>query len=224
MKPNGIFITGTDTGVGKTFIASGLASCMKEDGIDIGVMKPVATGSLDDVYMLIKASNVSDERSEINPIFLELAASPLAAKRILKRDISINAIREAFDRLMSKHEYLIVEGIGGMMVPITESYLVIDMIKDLGLPVLIVCRGALGTINHTLLTVHAALTNSIKVAGIVANMVNGYIEENAIDIIKELTDLPLLGKIPYIVANKDEYIGIAKKVVRENVRYDLLIT
>ncbi len=222
MKPNGIFITGTDTNVGKTFIASGLAACMREDGIDIGVMKPVVTGNRSDVDMLIKASNIDDDKEEINPIFLSVAASPLAASRLLEEEIDTNKIKESFERLMSKHEYMIVEGIGGIMVPITQSYLVIDMIKELELPVLIVCRGALGTINHTLLTIHACKTNSIKISGIIANNIKDKFESNAIDIIKELTDLPLFGKIPNTII--DDYISTARKTIKRYVRYDPLIT
>ncbi len=222
MKTNGIFITGTDTDVGKTFIASGLAACMREDGIDIGVMKPVVTGNRSDVDMLIKASNVKDDKEDINPIFLSIPASPLAASRLLEEEIDTNKIKESFERLMSKHEYMIVEGIGGIMVPITQSYLVIDMIKELELPVLIVCRGALGTINHTLLTIHACKTNSIRISGIIANNINDKSEDNAINIIKELTDLPLFGKIHSTII--DNYISTARRMVKKYVRYDPLIT
>lgn len=222
MKPNGIFITGTDTDVGKTFVASGLAACMKEDGIDIGVMKPVATGSRSDADLLIKASNVKDAIDDMNPIYLSVAASPLAASRLLGEGIDISKIKRSFERLMSKHEYMIVEGIGGIMVPITQSYLVIDMIRELELPVLIVCRGALGTINHTLLTIHACKTNSIKISGIIANNISNRMESKSIDIIKELTDLPLFGKIPNTIIN--EYILNAKRMVKKYVRYDPLIT
>lgn len=218
---NGIFITGTDTDVGKTIVASGLAACMKEDGIDVGVMKPVATGNRDDANMLIEAANVDDDINDVNPIFLEVAASPLAAKRVLDKEIEIDKIKESFERLMKRHEYMIVEGIGGIMVPITEDYLVIDMIKELELPILIVCRGALGTINHTLLTVHACKTNSIEISGIIANNVKDELEDLAINIIKELTDLPLFGKIPNISING---INTIKKAIKRYVRYDPLIT
>ena len=222
MKPNGIFITGTDTDVGKTFVASGLAASMHDDGIDVGVMKPVATGSREDVCMLIKASKVDDDEEDVNPVFLSIAASPLAASRLLKEEIDISKIRESFDKLMSKHEYMIVEGIGGVMVPITTSYSVIDMIKELGLPVLIVCRGALGTINHTLLTINVCNTNSIDIAGIIANKVSDELERNAIDIIIELTNIPLFGKIPTITIN--DYISTARSMIKKHVRYDPLIT
>lgn len=223
MGSNGIFITGTDTNVGKTFVACGLASCMKEDGIDIGVMKPVATGIVsNDADMLIKAAGVNDDRAYVNPIYLPLDASPLAARRILKKEIDLRLIKDSFNSLMDKHEYMIVEGIGGILVPITESYFVVDMIKDLELPVLIVCRGSLGTINHTLLTINLALSRSLKVAGIIANMVNGPIEDNAIDIIQELTNIPVLGKIPYI--NIKDIINDAREAIRKYVRYDILIT
>lgn len=221
MDSNGIFITGTDTSVGKTFVATGLAACMKQDGIDVGVMKPVATGSRDDIHRLLKSARL-DDIMLANPIFLPLEASPLAASRLLKKEIDVDDIRHAFNRLMDEHEYIIVEGIGGLMVPITRDYMVVDMIKDLNLPVLIVCRGALGTINHTLLTIHACLNNSIKVNGFIANMVKDDNEGLAIDIIEELSNIPLLGKIPFI--NIKDYVRDARDAVRRYVRYDLLIT
>lgn len=218
---NGVFVTATDTGVGKTFIASGLALCMKEIGMDVGVMKPVATGKSEDVNIL-KSINSNDDINDINPIYLPLEASPLIAKRILKKEIDISKIKSSFERLVNRHEYMIVEGIGGIMVPITESYMVIDMIKELNLPTIIVCKGALGTINHTLLTINALRTNSVKIAGIIANNVNNDLDEYAIDAIKEISNTPLLGKIPTV--NIDEYLLTAKNAIKRYVRYDLLIT
>lgn len=222
LSSNGIFITATDTNVGKTFIATGLIQCIKEVGIDVGVMKPVATGALDDTDLLIKSAGVDDEIEEVTPIFLPLEASPLVAKRILKREIDVSKIRASFDRLARKHEYMIVEGIGGVLVPITESYMVIEMIKDLGLPVVIVCRGALGTINHTLLTINALRSSSIGIVGVIANMVDGLLEEYAVEVIREYSNIPLLGMIPSI--KMDEYMPSTKRAIREYVRYDLLIT
>ncbi len=223
MKSNGIFITGTDTSVGKTFIAAGLAASMKENGIDVGVMKPIATGSRDDAEILIKAAKVDDSIEEVNPIFFQLPAAPLVAKRLLAADIDLSMIKSSFNILMQRHEYIIVEGIGGIFVPITEKYFVIDMIKDLKLDTIIVCRGKLGTINHTLLTYHACKVNSIKVIGIVATMVKDDLESYSIDIIRELTDIPILGIIPYINESIDN-IDIIKESIKKYIRYDLLIT
>ncbi len=222
MKSNGIFITGTDTNVGKTFVSAGLAANMRSDGIDIGVMKPIATGSRGDIDILIKAAKVNDSIEEVNPIFLQLPLAPLLAKRLLASNIDVNIIKKSFNTLMQRHEYVIVEGIGGVFVPITESYFVIDMIKDLNLDALIVCKGKLGTINHTLLTYHACKTNSINVRGIIANMVRDEMENHSIEIIKELTNIPVLGVIPYV--NNANDIEIIKESVKRYIKYDLLIT
>jgi len=222
MKSNGIFITGTDTNVGKTFVSAGLAANMRADGIDVGVMKPIATGSRDDIDILIKVTSVNDSIEEINPIFLPLPLAPLQAKRLLASNIDVSIIKKSFNKLMQRHEYVIVEGIGGVFVPITESYFVIDMIKDLNLDALIVCRSKLGTINHTLLTYHACKTNSINVRGIIANMVRDEMENHSIEIIKELTNTPILGIIPYI--NNANDTEIIKESVKRYIRYDLLIT
>jgi len=129
---SGIFVTGTDTGVGKTVVAAGIAGALRKDGIDVGVMKPVATGipqkigfKSHDSELLAKTAGAKDPENEINPIFLPLEASPLTASQLLNKDIKLEEIFSAFQHLTSKHEFLVVEGIGGVMVPIKENYFVI---------------------------------------------------------------------------------------------------
>jgi len=226
----GVFVTGTDTGVGKTVVAAGIAGSMRKDGIDVGVMKPIATGipqekgfKSSDAELLAKISGSKDHESEINPIFLPLEASPLAASRALNIDIKLDEVFSAFKRLTNRHDFVVVEGIGGVMVPIKQNYFVIDMIREMNLPVLIVSRAALGTLNHTVLTVKACKEYNLNIAGIVLNGArnDNVAEETAGEIIRELTEIFVIGSIPFVdVLNENNMVDLVSKYVK----YDLLIS
>jgi len=165
----GIFVTGTDTDVGKTYVSCGLAAALKRRGVDVGVMKPVATGRSDDAQQLIKASGSKDPLDLVNPVHFKAPLSPhLAAKREGAR-VDLGSIDRAFATLNSRHEVVIVEGAGGLLVPIRDGFTMVDLARRLGLPLLIVARDALGTINHTTLTVEAARSRGLKVLGVVVN-------------------------------------------------------
>lgn len=227
---SGIFVTGTDTGVGKTVVAAGIAGAMRKDGIDVGVMKPIATGiprknafRSADSELLAKVSGSTDPEDEINPVFLPLEASPLAASRVLNTDIKLDEVFAAFKRLSDKHEFTVVEGIGGVMVPIKQNYFVIDMIKEMNLPVLIVSRASLGTLNHTVLTVRACREYKLDISGIVVNGVNdnNMAEKTVGEIIRELTGTFVIGSIPFV----DKFdTNDAVDLVSKHVKYDLLIS
>ena len=227
---SGIFITGTDTEVGKTLVAAGIAGALRRDGIDVGVMKPIATGlprkegfRSHDSEILAKTAISSDPENEINPIFLPLEASPLTASKILNIDIKLDEVFSVFKRLTNKHEFVIVEGIGGVLVPIKQNYFVIDMIKEMNIPVLIVSRASLGTLNHTLLTVKACKEHDLNISGIVINSVrdNYIIEKSISETIHELTGIFVIGSIPFI----DEiYTNNTVDLISKHVKYDLLIS
>ena len=227
---SGIFITGTDTEVGKTLVAAGIAGALRRDGIDVGVMKPIATGlprkegfRSHDSEILAKTAISSDPENEINPIFLPLEASPLTASKILNIDIKLDEVFSVFKRLTNKHEFVIVEGIGGVLVPIKQNYFVIDMIKEMNIPVLIVSRASLGTLNHTLLTVKACKEYDLNISGIVINNVrdNYIIEKSISETIHELTGIFVIGSIPFI----DEIdTNNTVDLISKHVKYDLLIS
>ncbi len=227
---NGIFVTGTDTAVGKTVVAAGIAGAMRRDGIDVGVMKPVATGVPQkngfksfDAELLARKAGATDPEREINPVFLPLEASPLVASRMLGIDIKLDEVFLAFERLSSKHDFVIVEGIGGIMVPIKNEYFVIDMIKEMKMPVLIVSWATLGTLNHTLLTVRTCKEHGLDVTGVVVNGVrdDNVVEKNTGEIIHELTGAFVIGSIPLVNAfDKDDAVDLVSKYVK----YDLLIS
>lgn len=205
----GYFITGTDTGVGKTIVAGGLAALYKDKGLDVGVMKPVATGCKrinnalvsEDAVFLKRAAEVDDEYALINPVSLEQPLAPTVAARLSNTKIDLEKIRMSYDSLCEKHDYLIIEGVGGLLVPIEAYYFVVDLASEMELPIIVVCRSNLGTINHTLLTVSYAREHELDVKGIIMNDIkeNGddVVKKTSADEIQRLTGLPLLGIIPF---------------------------
>ena len=173
----GLFITGTDTGVGKTWVAAGLAAWCRSQGINVGVMKPLATGARraggrwisDDALFLARACGARDPLRLINPsCYLEPLAPLVAAARAMQA-ISFEKVNHSFHRLSGCHDFMIVEGIGGLLVPLTQGATVADFARQLALPVVIVARPGLGTINHTLLTLQAARRAKLTIAGVIIN-------------------------------------------------------
>ena len=205
----GFFITGTDTGVGKTMIASGLVWALKQRQIDVGVMKPFATGNREfskkyksrDTFILAKAAQTSEPDSELNPFFHRKAASPLMASEILgMKAPSLEEALVAFRKIASRHEFVIVEGIGGIMVPIAEKRVIGDFAKMLALPVIIVSSPLLGTLNHTMLTVMACRSLELDIAGIIINKMPlkpSIVEAKAPRMIEEITGVRVLAVIGY---------------------------
>jgi dethiobiotin synthetase len=202
------FITGTDTGVGKTTITVALAISIRKMGIDVGVMKPVATGVMQktgfkssDVSILYNASGVHDEEDEINPVFMPLPVSPYDASKVLDISFDKKIIFEQFAKLQKRHQMMLVEGIGGILTPLTRDYFVADLIKDMGLETIIVTRSTLGTLNHTMMTVRTCRDNKIPIKGILVNNYDengGPEEKNAPLTIHEITSVPILGVLPFI--------------------------
>lgn len=171
MSAKGIFVTGTDTGVGKTFVAAGIGAALRKRGTDVGVMKPVATGGCpsQDALLLARAVSCGDPIEQINPVCLAEPLAPTVAARRAGRAVEMGKVWEAFRALSARHEFMIVEGIGGLLVPLAEGLTVADLAKGMGLPLVIVGRAGLGAINHALLTVEAARARSLRIAGVVLN-------------------------------------------------------
>ena len=197
----GIFITGTGTEIGKTVIAGGLAASLKQAGTDVGVMKPISTGDTADARFLKHTAQVDDERSLINPIYLRHPLAPSVAARIENIEIDLSCIETAFTELQQRHDFMIVEGVGGIAVPIRDDFLVVQLIEQLQLPILIVATAGLGTLNHTLLTVAFAQQFNIRIAGIVLNGLRpetaGLAEATNPVEIEKLTGVPVIGVVPY---------------------------
>lgn len=176
MAPRGIFVTGTDTGVGKTIVAATLARLLRMNGARVGVMKPVTSGCReeggklvsDDALLLCKAAGV-ELSDDVAPYRLREALAPAEAARIDGVRIEFAALRASFGRLTTIYDYVIVEGAGGLMVPLSGGLLVADLARELELPLLVVARPGLGTINHTVLTCFAAQQLGLRVAGVIIN-------------------------------------------------------
>jgi len=197
---SGIFITATDTEVGKTLIAAGFVNFFRNQGINAGYMKPISCGQDNDAVFVKKLLKLKDPLALINPISLPYPLSPLAAAIKAKRKIDLNKIVKAFTILKKKYDLVVVEGVGGALVPITEKIMVADLIKQLNIPAIIVARAGLGTINHTLLTVEALKRRKIKIQGIIMNGYSGseLSEDDNADIIYKITGIPILAKIPWM--------------------------
>lgn len=196
-----VFVTGTDTGVGKTFVAAGLAAALRRRGVDVGVMKPVATGRSGDARALIRASGSRDSLKLINPVHLKAPLSPHLAAKLESKRVDVRVIERAFKALLTRHEGVIVEGAGGLLVPIRDGFTFADLAKRLRLPLLIVARDTLGTINHTSLTVEAARARGLKVLGVVVNRTKSGRPDLAERLnpaaIAEATGVPVLAVLPW---------------------------
>lgn len=198
---SGIFITGTDTGVGKTFATILLAKAFAKESFNVGVMKPISCGSIseNDALLLKKKLKLKDPLKLINPVHLKLPLAPYVASNILKKKINLKKIFSAFEKLSKKHDLVLVEGVGGALVPIYEDYFVADLIKDLKIPAIIVARAGLGTINHTLLTIEALRIRKIDILGVIINGYKGkeLSEKTNAQIIEKTGKIKILAKIPY---------------------------
>lgn len=178
----GLFVSGTDTGVGKTVVACALVRALGARGIDVGVMKPVETGVGDagplDAQALRAAARVDDSLDLICPLRFPLPAAPSVAARAAGCTIDPGAIHEAFSMLQKRHDLVIVEGAGGLLVPLFQGPGGLDMAglaSALDLPVLLVARACLGTINHTLLSVELIRSRGLDLAGVVISHSSGEI-------------------------------------------------
>jgi dethiobiotin synthetase len=173
----GLFVTGTDTGVGKTRVACALLRALAARGMDVGAMKPVETGVGPagplDAQALRAASGAEDPLEDVCPQRFALAAAPAVAAEREARPVDREAIRRAFARQRQRHTWLLVEGAGGLLVPLDAKDTMADLAAELALPLLVVARGALGTINHTLLTLEAAERRGLDVAGVVISHGSG---------------------------------------------------
>ncbi|MDZ4816339.1 MAG: dethiobiotin synthase [Verrucomicrobiota bacterium] len=196
----GYFITGTDTGVGKTYITSLLLKSLVKMGKRACGFKPICCGDRDDVFALLKAGSTDPQLTPeaINPIWLRPPAAPYTACIIEERVVDIPFIHEHLQRLTS-FEFVLVEGAGGWRVPIRQDYFISDLAKEIGFPVIIVARLGLGTLNHTLLTVDSIRSTGLPIAGIIVNDAEGTADPIAAStnpaLLEQLTGEKILGTI-----------------------------
>jgi dethiobiotin synthetase len=199
----GYFITGTDTGVGKTVVTAGLLGALRNKNIDAIAIKPMQSGGILDAAFYCATTPLPYQPEELSAICLELPLAPAVAAAEAGIDIDLAKVMDHFHQLASKHEMVLAEGAGGLLVPLTGThYTVADLAKDIGLPLLIVARPTLGTINHTCLSVAYARARGLEVAGII---ISGYPHENPglaertnPQIIAEMAKVPVLGLLPNV--------------------------
>lgn len=198
------FVTGTDTGVGKTLISCALLHGFARQGLSVVGMKPVAAGCDDggmneDVRALLAASNVLASRGQINPYSFERAVAPHLAAKFVGVRISLERILQSYSELESQADVVVVEGAGGFRVPLNEGQDSADLARQLKLPIILVVGMRLGCLNHALLTADAITRCGLKLAGWVANCVDGemsMLNEN-LEALTERIKGPLLGVVPH---------------------------
>ena len=201
LLPESCFVTGTDTGVGKTFVVSRIIAALREEGVDAVGMKPICCGDRNDSEMLSRASGSAVSINDINPVWLRTPAAPYTAAMIEGRTIDLALIRECFARLRSSHERIVVEGVGGWRVPIARDYFVSDLARDFALPVVVVVANRLGAINHTLLTVESIRGSGLVCSGIILNHLAPASDDVAATtnrgIIEEVAEAPILAEVSF---------------------------
>jgi dethiobiotin synthetase len=230
---HGIFVTGTSTGVGKTLVAAGLAWALRKQKIDVGVMKPFATANRvfskryrsQDTALLARASAVNDHDYDLNPFFYSIAASPLSATELkYGPPVDTEKALQKLKKLGRKHQFMIVEGIGGILVPLTENESIADFAKRANLPLIIVSTPTLGTLNHTLLTIMACKKLRLKIAGIILNKTSkkpDMVEQKTAPILERLTNIKVLAQIPF--SKHANYVSIGK-LVEEKLDIEMLLS
>jgi dethiobiotin synthetase len=198
----GLFITGTDTGIGKTLVSVSLVKALALHGLRVAVMKPIASGSEHtaaglrnaDALALAEASNVQAPYAAINPYCFEPAISPHIAAEEAGIEINFGLIRDRFEALSSGADVVVVEGAGGWYAPISASQSMADLPRVLDIPVLLVVGLRLGCLNHALLTRRAIEANGVELAGWVANCIDPALERleaNLSSLVSRLAQEPL---------------------------------
>ncbi len=198
MSGRGYFVTATDTAVGKTVVTSGLAAALRARGRDVAVFKPVQSGALaDDPFGDAALLGADCVYAFAAPL------APLVAARAEGRTIALDPIVERAAELAREHELLLVEGAGGLLVPLADGLDVADLAVALGLPLIVVARAGLGTVNHTLLTIEAARSRGLELAGVV---LNGKSDESTADnaaLIEAGSGVRVLARVPLLADPTD---------------------
>lgn len=214
---SGLFITGTDTEIGKTFVSTLLIKLLVDDGLNVAAMKPVASGAQkiegilknDDALSLMQASNVELDYETVNPYVFEPATSPHIAAEQTGVEINCEIIKNNFEQLTQAADVVVVEGVGGWYAPLTSHTTVADLAEILNLPIILVVGLRLGCLNHALLTAQAIRQSGLPVAGWIANHVDedfSSAEKNISTLKHFLDDFLFLGSVPYL-KNPDNKIN-----------------
>lgn len=213
-QARGCFVTGTDTGVGKTVVTAALAVCLKRRGASVGVMKPVETGrgaglaGPSDAERLRASVGVDDADQFLNPYRFEAPLAPLAAARQAGSAISVDRILDAYGRLAARYRSVLVEGAGGLLVPLTDHEDMRDLIERLALPTVLVGRSGLGGINQALLTIEALRARKIPLLALVLNRQSPHGTTSderlqmasTVALLRERSGVSVIGPLPYVAS------------------------
>jgi dethiobiotin synthetase len=205
----GVFITATDTGVGKTVVTAALAATLANGEYSVGVMKPIETGvgtnGRSDAVRLKRAARTTDGLDLIRPYAFRHPVAPLAAAGLEKKQIQIPSILRAYRALQSRHDVVLVEGVGGVCVPITKTINVLDLIETMKAETIVVGRASLGGVNHALLTLAALRLRKIPVVALVLNRSRPTRnasarrqERSTIRLLRQLAEVPVVGPLPFV--------------------------
>ena len=227
----GVFITGTDTGVGKTLIAAALARTLQSTGVNVGVMKPVETGCPmksgelmpQDACYLKKAAKVTDPLDWVTPYRFRDPIAPWPAAIREGKKIDIRKILAAYKKLQKAHSFVIVEGVGGLIVPLSARMDVIHLIQALALPTLLVARSGLGTLNHTLLSLQYGQGHGIRFSGVILNETvskTTLADQTNRHVLAQKTTIPIFGPFPHItrLERTDRGIEQSKAILCQSLK------
>lgn len=229
----GLFITGTDTGVGKTVVAATLAHTLYHRNIPFNYLKPMESGVISrdylekesDAALVKRAGSLPETFEEIAPFTFREPLAPLLAARQEGINLSGIELKKSIRARIKPGKLTIVEGAGGLLAPLCPNYLILDLIKDLQLPVLIVCRTSLGAINHTLLTLDRLRREGIQPVGIIANHLSATTstaEETFIEQLTEFDPVTVLGELPFLRTLPSEFEAWEK--LAAHIDFDKLLS
>lgn len=216
----GLFITGTDTGIGKTHVACSIVTALNLRGQRTTVMKPVASGCRqseeglrnDDALALMSVASIHQEYEDVNPYAFEPAIAPHIAAQMAGAHVDLEEIKRAYTRNVLHSDVCVVEGVGGWMVPLNEEETVADLAAALQLPIIVVVGMRLGCINHALLTIEQIEREDLPILGWVANTIDpdmSHLDAN-IQALSERIPYPLLGTLPY--SPESSYLSLSQKL------------
>jgi dethiobiotin synthetase len=228
----GVFITGTDTDVGKTWVAAGLTAALRRQGVNAVYFKPVQSGCPEEGGRLIptdarlarQVASLEEPLSVLTSICLRLPLAPGVAAAEDGVEVDLGRIAATFRDLAARYEFIVAEGAGGLYVPLIGThFLVLDLIRWFALPLMVVAKAGLGTINHSVLTVKAAQGAGVKVAGVILNRYPekpGRAEETNPEVIAALTGVPILARLPEVAdlerpADREVFLAALRPVAEK---------
>ncbi|MDK8193728.1 dethiobiotin synthase [Paenibacillus sp. UMB7766-LJ446] len=223
----GLFVTGTDTDVGKTIVTGALAAALRAENLNVGVWKPVQSGALlgrgeTDAERLLQYSGIHERAGEVTSFTFQAPLTPMLAAKQEGVTITLQEIITAGQPLIHRYESVLIEGAGGVAVPLTEDSLVVDLISELRIPALIVARSGLGTINHTLLTVSYLQQHGVPIIGFILNdgdsneMSNDSSAATNAELIERYCGISFLGRVPRLTGEINTELLI--QLIREKIQ------